>query len=182
LARLSASARRPLSLWRRLDLAARWLFPSVTLLAGLLALGLPFGLPGQASLRPALAVGCVFFWSIYRPASLPAALTGVIGLVLDLLDYTPPGLWAVLLLCLQWLTIALRHQLVGMKFRLIWAVFAGFALGAMTLAWAGQSLLCATLLPIWPSALAAGAAIALYPALAAGLIRAHRGAAAVELA
>lgn len=182
MARLPASYRRPLSIWRRLDIAARWLFPSVSLLIGLVVLGLPFGLPGQAALRPAFALGCVFFWSIYRPASLPAPVTALIGLALDLLGFTPPGLWAVLLLLVQWLTIALRRQLVPMKFMLTWAVFSGLALVVVVAAWGGQAVLTLNLLPVWPSLASLVAAAALYPALAGLLIRAHRGPAAVELA
>jgi rod shape-determining protein MreD len=50
------------------------------------------------------------------------------------------------------------------------------------LAWALQSGLALRLLPVWPVGLEALIAAALYPALAAVLVRVHRGPAAVELA
>jgi len=174
--------RRPPSLWRKLDAASRRAFPGALLVLGLFVIGMPFGLPGQAELRPAFAMGCVYFWSLYRPASLPAPLTTAAGLLLDLLGLSPPGLWAGLLLLLQWATIAARRRLVPAKFIFTWAVFTGFAVLACALAWAAQSLLYVSRLPSWPAMLEALFAAGLYPALAAVLVRAHRGPAAVELA
>jgi rod shape-determining protein MreD len=177
----SPAMRRPPSLWRKLDATARWAFPGALLVFGLVVLGMPFGMPGQAELRPVFAMACVYFWSLYRPASLPALLTTAAGLLLDLLGLSPLGLWAALLLLLQWATIALRRRLVPTKFLFTWGVFTAFAALASFLAWAAQSLLYTSLLPLWPTALETLFAAGLYPALAALLIRAHRGPAAVEL-
>jgi rod shape-determining protein MreD len=149
---------------------------------GLIIIGLPLGLPNQAALRPAYAMGCVYFWSLYRPASLPTPLVALCGLLLDLLGLSPLGLWAVILLLLQFATIATRRRLALARFILTWGAFTGFALIAAGLAWAGQSLLELRLLPpspvLWEGLFAAG----LYPLLAKLLIHVHRGPAAVELA
>ncbi|MBB5373880.1 rod shape-determining protein MreD [Acidocella aromatica] len=174
--------RRPLTLWRRLDTASRWAFPGFMLVLGLIVIGMPFGLPNQAALRPVYAMACVYFWSLYRPASLPTPLVALCGVLLDLLGLSPLGLWAVILLLLQLATIAARRRLAPARFIVTWGAFTGFAIIAAGLAWAAQSLLELRLLPatpvLWESLFAAG----LYPLLARLLIRAHRTAAAVELA
>jgi len=176
-----AIRRRP-SLWRQLDALSRLAFPIGFLVFGLFVIGMPFGLPGQAELRPVFAMACVFFWSLYRPSSLPAPLVVCIGLLLDLLGMSPLGLWAVLLLLLHGATLASRRRLVPQSFYMTWTVFSCFAAALSALAWAVQSLLTLNVLPALPLCVELLFAVGLYPAMAAFLIRAHRGPAAVELA
>lgn len=173
--------RRP-SFWRQLDAASRYIFPIGFLVFGLFVIGMPFGFLGQAELRPAYAMACVFFWTLYRPSSLPAPFIVFAGLLLDLLGLSPLGLWAVLLLLLQGATLAARRRLIPQSFILTWAMFSCFAALFSALAWAAQSLLTLNLLPPLPLGLEILLAIALYPAFAGFFIRAHRGPAAVELA
>ncbi len=171
-----------MNIWRRLDAASRHAWPVACMLFGLLLIGLPFGVPGQAELRPAYAMACVFFWSLYRPVSLPAPLVAATGILLDLLGMSPLGLWAVLLLILQGSTLASRRRLIPQSFFMTWLVFFSFAAALSACAWAMESLLELRMLPIGPAAAQALAAMGLYPALAGLFIRAHRGPAAAELA
>ncbi|OYV38458.1 MAG: hypothetical protein B7Z80_09960 [Rhodospirillales bacterium 20-64-7] len=173
--------RRP-TFWRQLDIASRFAFPAAFLVFGLFVIGLPLGFAGQAELRPVYAMACVFFWSLYRPASLPAPIVALAGLLLDLIGLSPLGLWAVLLLVLQGATLATRRRLIPRSFFLTWMVFAGFAVLLTGIAWAAQSALSLMLLPAMPAAAQSLLAVGLYPAFAACFIRAHRGPAAVELA
>ena len=174
--------RRSPNIWRRLDAASRHAWPASFMIFGLFLIGLPLGLPGQAELRPAYAMACVFFWSLYRPSSLPAPLIALAGLLLDLLGLSPLGLWAVLLLLLQGATLAARRALAPRGFLITWLVFTSFAIVFSGLAWAMQSLLTLTLLPTIPLGAQILASIGIYPGVAAVFIRAHRGAAAAELA
>ncbi|MGE4481110.1 rod shape-determining protein MreD [Acidocella sp.] len=174
--------RRPTRPWRQLDAASRWIFPCATLVFGLFVIGMPFGIPCQAALRPVFSMGCVYFWSLYRPASMPAPLVAFSGLLLDLLGFSPFGIWAVLLLLLQWVTLLLRRTLVPARFLLVWGCFVLLAAGCAGLAWAAESSLTVTWLPATPVGIEILLAAGLYPALAALLIRAHRGPAAVEQA
>lgn len=152
------------------------------MLLGLFLIGLPLGLPGQPELRPAYAMACVFFWSLYRPAAMPAPVVALTGLLLDLLDLSDLGLWAVLLLLLQGGTMALRRRLVPASFLLNWAIFTTLGAGLSVLFWAAESVLRLTLLTVTPVAVQVLLCAGIYPALAAMFIRAHRGAAAAELA
>ena len=174
--------RRPARSWRQVDAASRWIFPFATLIFGLFVIGMPFGIPGQAALRPVYAMGCVYFWSLYRPGSLPAPLVALCGLLLDLLGLSPFGVWAVILLLLQWVTLLLRRRLVPARFLLLWAVFTAVAAVSVTLAWAVGSAFNAAWLPTTPLIFEWLLSAGLYPGLAALLIKAHRGPAAVELA
>jgi rod shape-determining protein MreD len=173
--------RRPTP-WRRLDAASRYVFPFGMLAAGLFVLGVNFGLPGQAQLRPVYAVACVFFWTLYRPSSMPAPLVGLSGLLLDLLGISPLGLWALLLLALHGVVLASRRRLVPQGFLFTWPVYSGLAAGVFVLAWGAESLLALSPLPVLPVVTEIGFATLLYPALAAFFVRAHRSAAAAELA
>ena len=173
---------RKVSIWRQLDAASRHAWPCSCLLLGLFVIGLPLGLPGQAALRPAFAMACVFFWSLYRPASLPAPVVAFTGLLLDLLNLSGLGVWAVLLLLLQGATLAARRRLAPSGFFPNWAAFTAFGAGLSVLFWAMQSVLALRPLPLMPLCGQILACASLYPALAALFIRAHRGAAAPELA
>jgi len=176
------SVRRRPSTWRRLDALSRLAFPAGMLVFGLFLLGLPFGIPGQAEFRPAYAMACVFFWSLYRPQSMPAPIVAIIGVLLDLLGLTPIGLWAILLLILHGITVASRRRVVPQSFMVNWAVFIGLAAGLSCLGWLAETALTMHILPLRPLAAQIVTALAVYPALAGFFIRAHRGAAAVELA
>ncbi len=177
-----AGIRRNMDVWRQMDEASRHAWPAAFMLFGLFIIGLPFGLPAQAELRPAFAMACVFFWCLYRPVSLPAPVVAGTGILLDLLGISPLGLWAVLLLVLQGSTMAARRRLVPQGFMLTWVIFAAFAFVISTLAWLLQSMLDFDLLPSFPVLVEVLLAIGLYPALAGLFIRAHRGPAAAELA
>jgi rod shape-determining protein MreD len=172
--------RRHTKLWRQVDAICRQAFPGLLLLLGLFLAGVPLGLPGQAALRPAYAMTCVYFWTLYRPASLPIPFVAFSGLVLDLTGLTPVGLWAVLLLLLQAAAGAARRHLAPARFTHVWAAFIVAAVILGGLDWMMQSLLGLHLLPPGPAVQEVLLAAALYPALAALLIRAHRSAAAVE--
>jgi rod shape-determining protein MreD len=174
--------RRNVTFWRRLDMASRHAWPAAFILFGMLVIGLPLGLPGLAAMRPAYVMGAVFFWSLYRPASLPAPVVAGIGLLLDLLGMTPLGLWAVLLLVLQGSTLAARRRLIPQSFLLTWVVFFGFAAAISLLTWMLQSGLELRMLPVLPTAAQIVVAGGIYPVLAGLFIRAHRGPAAAELA
>ena len=175
------AAARP-SFWRQLDIAARYTFPTGSMIFGLFVIGMPFGLPGQAELWPVYTMACVYFWSLYRPASLPAPVVALVGLLLGLLGLSPLGLWAVLLLVLQGVVLAVRRRLAPQPFFSPGWCFAAWPWRLSALAWMLESLLTLTMLPVVPLLIEALFLAGLYPVVAGFFIRAHRGPAAVELA
>jgi rod shape-determining protein MreD len=170
------------SIGRRLDMAARWAFPATTTALLLLAAAAPLGVPGQAELQVSLALACVFFWSLFRPASMLPVVVFLIGLLADLLGDAPPGVSVLTLLAVHGLAMGWRRFLTRQGFLLVWLAFAGVAAGAAVLQWALTALLTWRALPPAPALFQALLAIGLYPVLAIGLIRAHQSLAAPERA
>ncbi len=162
------------SLWRRLDRSARLSFPATLTALLLLACALPLGIAGQAELQAAVAVICVFFWSTFRPASMPPPVVFLVGLLCDLLGYAPPGVGVLTLLLMHGMALRWRRFLVRQGFLVVWLAFSALACGAAALGWALTSLLTFRLLPPGPGMFQAALAIGMYPALAVPLAGAHQ--------
>jgi rod shape-determining protein MreD len=176
---MAAIDRRPgirprASLGRRLDIAARVSFPGcITLLLMLLSQA-PLEIDGQAALLPAVALCCVWFWSLFRPTALPPPVVFVIGLMMDLLGYLPLGVGVFTLLAVHGVAVALRRSLSHRGFIWIWVVFAGVATAASLVIWVLVMLLTFRLLPPYPAVFMAILTVALFPVLAVPFAAAHR--------
>lgn len=174
---------RPRStLGRRLDIAARQCFPVGCTLLLMLLTELPFGFAAQTALLPALTLGCVWFWSLYRPAAMPPPAVFAIGVLLDLLGYLPLGVGVLTMLCVHGAALRWRRFLAQQSFAVVWLAFVPLAAGAAGLSWALTALLNVRLIPVGPAAFQATLAAALYPALAIPLAHAHRSVADPERA
>jgi rod shape-determining protein MreD len=172
---------RPRRSWgQRLDKAARRGFPAGTTIIGMILLTAPFGLPGQAQLMPAFTLAAIFFWTLFRPSSVPPPLVFIIGVLADLLGQMPIGSSVLMLLLTQLLVIRSRRFLPQKGFLFVWLVFVAVAAVAAGLQWCLACLLNWAIYPpiaaIFQFLLSAG----LYPILATGFTRAHRSVAAPE--
>jgi len=170
------------SLWRRLDMSARWSFPAATTALLCILTAAPLGLPAQAELQGAIALASVFFWSLFRPASMLPPVVFLLGVLVDLLDYAPPGVAVLTLLLVHGLALHWRRVLVRQGFLMVWLTFAGIASGAAALQWVLTSVLVFRLLPPGPGVFQAVLAAGLYPMLAVVLTRAHQTLAEPQLA
>jgi rod shape-determining protein MreD len=99
------------SLGRRLDIAARAGFPACITVLLMLLTQAPLNITGQAALLPAVALCCVWFWSLFRPQGLPPPVVFLIGLLMDLLGYLPLGVGVFTLLAVHGVASALRDSL-----------------------------------------------------------------------
>jgi rod shape-determining protein MreD len=162
------------SVWRQLDTAARHSFPAATTALLILATAIPFGLPDQAELLPAMALACVFFWSLFRPGGMSPPVVFLIGVLADLLGYAPLGVNVLTLLILHGLALRWRRVLIPLGFVPVWLAFAGLAVGAAALGWALTCVLTFRLLPPGPAGFQAVLSAALYPALSTLFTHAHR--------
>jgi rod shape-determining protein MreD len=162
------------SLWRRLDAAARRGFPGTCAIALMLLTATPLGLAEQATLMPAVAFACVFFWSLFRPASMSPAMVFCIGLVLDLQSYLPLGVGVLTLLAVHAVTAQARRALAQQGFLLVWFAFLLIAAAASLLEWLLICGLTLQLLPFAPALFQVTVTASLYPVLAMLLSRAHR--------
>lgn len=169
-------------LWRGLDRAARNALPASVIVLFIVLLALPGLLPEEAAFRTGFVMASVFFWTLYRPAALPAPVVALIGILLGILGDVPLGLWSVLLLLEQAAVSALRRVLLRQGFAVVWLSFAGCAATIVTLEWVCRALLDLTMLPVMPVVLEGALGILFYPLLAVLLARAHAGPAAPEQA
>ncbi len=170
------------SLGRQLDIAARHGFPASCTVLLMLLTQLPFGIADQAVLLPAVTLPCVYFWSLFRPASMPPPVVFLIGVFFDLLGYLPLGVGTLSLLAIHGFALRWRRALTNQGFLPVWLVFGGFAVGASALGWALTAVLSFRLLSPAPAMFQAALTAALYPAVAILFTRAHRGIADPELA
>ncbi len=163
------------TLWRQLDALSRAAFPAACTAVILLATAFPFALPGQAEWQPAAALACVFFWSLFRPSSMPPAVVFALGLLADLLGLTPIGVSVLVLLIVHGLAVRWRRVLVRQGFLLVWLAFVAVAAGAAFLQWALVCALTFRLFPFTPALFQFALTAGLYPVLAALFTKAHAG-------
>ncbi len=171
-----------LTLGRRLDIAARHVFPAGATVLLMLAVEVPLRLALQTALLPAVALICVWFWSVSRPTAMPPPVVFLIGLLLDLRGYLPLGVGVLTLLIAHGVAQRWRRFLLQQGFAVAWLAFLPIAVGGAALIWLLSALLTFRLLPSGPALFQAVLSAALYPLLALPLGKAHRSLADPEQA
>ncbi len=157
-------------LLRRIDAFARFAFPGFST-AFLMVLGAaPVSLPSPVF---AVALPCVAFWSVFRPAAMTPPIVFLLGLLLDLLTLAPLGSGVLILLALHAAALRFRRLLARQSFLTVWLAFCLAAVGAALLFWAMQALLSLRLPPVAPALHAAMLAAGVYPLIALVLTRIH---------
>jgi len=165
---------------RRLDLAARAGFPATLTILIMLLTQAPFGIPGQAVLLPWVTLASVWFWSLFRPASMPPPAVFGIGVLMELLGYLPLGVGVLTLLLAHGIAIRWRRFLGQQGFAVTWLAFMPVAAGAALLSWLLVAALTLRLLPAGLSVFQGVLSAMLYPVLAIPLAWLHRSVAEAE--
>ncbi|MBI3441978.1 MAG: rod shape-determining protein MreD [Proteobacteria bacterium] len=125
------------SVWNEslLRMIGRWGLALAMLLVLFVFSAAPLEIARLGEIRPVFMLMAVYYWTILRPALLPAPAVFAIGLVLDLLSAAPFGMNALILVLAQWLIRSQRKFLLGQSFLMIWAGFAAIATGAGLMQW-----------------------------------------------
>ncbi|HEY4253686.1 MAG TPA: rod shape-determining protein MreD [Roseomonas sp.] len=163
---------------RQLDDFARMALPSVATAVLLVLAAAPLGLP---ALVPAVVVPAVFFWSVFRPASMSPLMVFLLGLLQDLLTYAPIGIGILTLLIVHGLAFRWRRGLAAWSFLAVWLVFCAFAMGAAAIGWLLHALLALQLPSAVPALHLALLSAGLYPTMAYVMTRAHQAMQRAEL-
>lgn len=150
-------------LLRQVDALARGAFPTASTALLLVLAAVPVGLPG---LVPAVALPCVFFWSVFRPTALPPLAVFGLGLLEDLLTAAPVGAGVLTLLVVGGLATRWRPFLARRSFLAVWLAYCGVAIGAAALGWVLQVVLGWRLAPTAPALYQVMLSAGLYPILA----------------
>lgn len=159
-----------MGLMRQLDASARAIFPTAFTAFLLVMAAVPVGVPGMVS---AVAVPSVFFWTVFRPGAMPPPIVFALGLLHDLLGFTPLGSGVLTLLVVHGVAMRGRGWLARASFLWGWLAFCGVAAGATLLGWVLQALLGWHRPPLVPGATLLGLMVGGYPALAFLLSRMH---------
>lgn len=147
-----------LSAWRLMPVACG-------LVAVLLSLTpIPTGTGASTTAPVALIV--TVFWTVHRPADMPAAAATFLGLCLDLLTAGPFGINALGLLTVQLVMAGQQRVLVRISFPLQWFGFTVVALAHGGLLWLTASVVEGTVLDLSPMLVRTALALGLYPVLA----------------
>lgn len=156
---------------RRVEAFGRALFPAVSTAIIMILAAAPVGLPSTVE---AVALPCVFFWSVFRPSAMSPFAVFALGLLQDLLVMAPFGTSILVLLLVHGVAFRFRHFIARQGFPIVWLVFCVFSLGAAALDWVLQALLSLSLPPLAPAGLLSVVAVGFYPVLALGMTRVHR--------
>ena len=154
------------SVWNRLDLFARNVFPFCITLALVMLSSLPLRLPDLSPVLPSLALVAVYYWSVYRPDLMPEWAVFLVGLFQDLLVGGIPGAGALTFLAVNALVKTQRRFFANASFFVVWFMFALFALGAQALLWALNAAFRATLIDPEPALFQTAMTVAVFPLLA----------------
>jgi rod shape-determining protein MreD len=162
----------PRGFLRQVDSFGRAAFPVAATAVLLVLAAAPVGVPG---LVPAVALPCVFFWAVFRPAALPPPAVFGLGLLQDLLSFAPIGSGVLALLITFGFATRWRRFLARQSFLLVWLAFCGFAGAVGALGWGLQTLLGWRVPPIMPGLAEMGLTAGLYPIIAYLLTKVHEG-------
>ncbi|NHN87072.1 rod shape-determining protein MreD [Acetobacter conturbans] len=162
------------ALAQRLDRLAMRLLPGALTAVGVVLLAAPSGIPGVSALIPGVTMASVFFWSVWRPASMSVGMVFCLGLLLDLIGFAPLGVEAFVFLLLHGIAGHARFGFMRLNFLALWIVFVLLEAGACWLVWFLVSALSFRLMPTAPVIFEGMLAAGLYPPFAAVGTWAHR--------
>ncbi|HLZ66801.1 MAG TPA: rod shape-determining protein MreD [Aliidongia sp.] len=96
---------------------------------------IPLGIPGYAQVTPNFVLMSIYYWTIYRPDHLPYLVVFLIGLLVDLLTFGPPGATPFALLIVRATVLSQRKFFVGKNFPILWWGFALATVAVTVLMW-----------------------------------------------
>ena len=104
--------------------AMQWIgWPAIIAAVGTLLLATPVEMFGLQLPEPILPLLLAFAWPLIRPSLVAPALLFALGLLLDVLLYTPLGLWPLCLLVPYGIVLAARSFLAGQETRVLFFWF-----------------------------------------------------------
>jgi rod shape-determining protein MreD len=154
------------SVWQRLDILARGLWPFALTVLLVIASQIPLRIDALSPVMPAMALVAVYYWAVHRPDLMPLWAVFLIGLFQDLLSGGPLGVGIMMLLAVHAVVSAQRRFFASASFFLMWLIFALVAFGAQLFAWMLASALAGMVIQPRPAMFQVLMTIAVYPCLA----------------
>ena len=159
---------------QKIDSWVRSFVPWTVTLFIILFLSIPMPIPGRNELLPAIVCSSVYFWSIFRPKSMPAIGVFMLGLMIDLLNFSSPGIIIFMVLIIYGIAVTQRFRLAKYNFLWVWSYFSLISILLFTLQWMVVSLLSVRLMSYQSNLFEIIFAIGFYPLLSIFFTWAHR--------
>ncbi|GGF01280.1 rod shape-determining protein MreD [Aliidongia dinghuensis] len=96
---------------------------------------IPVDIPGYAQVTPDYVLMSIYYWTIYRPDHLPYLVVFLVGLLIDLLTFGPPGVTPFALLTVRAIVLTQRKFFVGKNFPILWWGFVLATVAVTLLRW-----------------------------------------------
>jgi rod shape-determining protein MreD len=154
------------TLWQRIDLAARNVTPFVISVLLVILSVLPIPAPGLNTITPFFALMSLYHWAVYRPNLMPFSAVFVIGLLQDLLTGAPVGLFTLVFLTTYGVAVTQRRFIAGKSFLIYWLGFVMLAGAAAVESWALASAWHFTILDLRPVVFQFLVSVGMFPLLA----------------
>lgn len=150
----------------RLDAVARNLVPAGLGVFLVLMSTIPFHIPGFGPVAPNFVLMAVFFWGVHRVYLFTNIIVFFIGLLLDILVGTPPGLNAIVLVLVRTVAVSQGKVFRGKPFLVLWLGFGLIALVTGVVIWALNVIYHLTLINPVPIVFQMAMTITVFPLLA----------------
>lgn len=150
---------------QKLDRIARNIVPGLLTLILVMMSAVPFYIPGYAPVAANWALMAVFYWAVYRPELMPNTVVFALGLFLDILVGTPPGMNALVLVLVRASVVTQARMFRGTSFVVLWWGFGVVAICAALVIWLLSAGLSMTMLSLQPVLFQAALTTALFPFL-----------------
>ena len=111
------------------------LIPAVAALGATLVLAMPIRLFGFFLPEPVFPMLLAFAWPLIRPSVFAPLVLALLGLTLDLIWYTPLGLWSLSLLAVYAVVLTFRNLLAGQETLFLFVWYAAGCILAFLIAW-----------------------------------------------
>lgn len=150
---------------QKLDRIARNIVPGLLTLILVMMSAVPFYIPGYAPVAANWALMAVFYWAVYRPELMPNTVVFALGLFLDILVGTPPGMNALVLVLVRASVVTQARMFRGTSFVVLWWGFGVVTICAALVIWLLSAGLSMTMLSLQPVLFQAALTTALFPFL-----------------
>lgn len=150
---------------QKIDHFLRLLLPGICVLVLLLLSLLQLGLDGMALFPIDVGLISIYYWTIFRPSTMPFWFIFLLGIIRDALMFAPLGMSSLIFILYRLIVLSQQPLLAKEAF---WAMWLGFGLTIIPILTLHWLLFCAytqALLPVMPLAMQWVLTLGLYPLL-----------------
>ena len=149
-----------------LDAIARNLVPAALGIFLVLISTIPFHIPEFGPVAPNFILMAVFFWGVHRVKFFTNVIVFFVGLLLDILVGTPPGLNAIVLVLVRTFAVSQARVFRGKPFLVLWLGFGLISLVTGAVIWALNAIYLMTLIDPLPIVFQMAMTFTVFPLLA----------------